>query len=169
MSQLVAGIADCKVSADTGAVLVTYALGSCVGLIIHDPVAQVGGLLHILLPDSRLDPAEAVRNPFKFADTGIPEMFHQAYRLGAEKQRLRVYVLGGACVMDEDGVFAVGSKNVLAARKILWRAGVFIRGEETGGIASRTVRLEMSTGRVYVRMPGAPERCVLEATASKTG
>jgi chemotaxis protein CheD len=166
MSQTVVGIADCQLSSDPETSLVTYALGSCVAVVIHDPVAGVGGLLHILLPDSRLDAAEAARNPFKFADTGIPEMFHRAYRLGAEKQRLRVAVLGGASVMDEEGFFAVGSKNVLAVRKILWRAGVFIRGEETGGQVSRTVRLDLKTGQVLVRVSGAPERCLTE-TASQ--
>jgi chemotaxis protein CheD len=167
VAQLIVEIADCKLSAERSDELVTYALGSCVALAIHDPVAGVGGLLHVLLPDSRLQPEEAARNPFKFADTGIPELFHRAYRLGAAKERLHVYLLGGASLSDQQGVFAVGVKNVTAARKILWRAGVFVHGESTGGAVSRTVRLDVRTGDVYLRVPGAPE--ALLARTTRTG
>lgn len=157
MAQLIVDIADAKVTASASDELLTFALGSCVALVIHDPVARVGGLLHILLPDSRLQPEEAARNPFKFADTGIPELFHQAYRLGADKRRLHVYLLGGSALSDRDGVFAVGAKNVTAARKILWRAGVLVRGESTGGAVSRTVRLDVRTGGVFLRVSGEEE------------
>jgi chemotaxis protein CheD len=157
MPQLVVDIADCKVRAGAGTDLVTYALGSCVAVVIYDPVAVVSGLLHLLLPDSRLQPGEAIRNPFKFADTGIPELFHEAYRQGAEKRRLHVYLVGGSTLSDQNGVFAVGAKNITAARKILWRAGVFIHGEATGGAVSRTVRLSGSSGEVFIRVPGEQE------------
>jgi len=170
VAQLIVDIADCKLAAAREGEILTYALGSCVGVVIHDPVAGVGGLLHILLPDSRLSPEEAARNPFKFADTGIPEMFHQAYRLGAEKRRLNVFLVGGSALSDQNGVFAVGVKNVTAARKILWRAGVFVQAEATGGSLSRTLRLDLKTGDVAVRIPGQPEFLLARQTgASPTG
>ena len=82
MTLLTVGVGDCKVSDVAEAALATYALGSCIGLAIYDPVAKVGGLLHFMLPESSLNPEKASEYPFMFADTGIPQLFHAAYRLG---------------------------------------------------------------------------------------
>jgi len=140
-------------------VLVTYALGSCIGVAIYDPVARVGGLLHFMLPDAPSDAAKAGKSPYMFADSGIPMLFREAYGKGAEKRRLQVRVAGGAQVMDDKGIFNIGQRNCLAMRKIFWRAGVMVKAEETGGKTARTMRLEMSSGRVYLRSPeGPPER-----------
>lgn len=100
MSPLIVGVGDCRVSSDPESVLVTYALGSCIAVMIHDPVARVGGLLHFMLPESGMDRAKAQLNPFMFADSGIPLLFHGAYELGAEKRRLVVTAAGGAQMMD---------------------------------------------------------------------
>jgi chemotaxis protein CheD len=151
VNPLIVGVADCRVSNDPETVLVTYALGSCLAVAIHDPVARVGGLLHFMLPESSLDPAKAERNPFMFADTGIPRLFHAAYQQGAEKKRLVVRITGAAQVMDQSGVFNIGKRNHLAARKIFWKAGVLVSGEAVGGANSRTVRLEVSTGRLWLQ------------------
>jgi chemotaxis protein CheD len=150
---VVIGIADCHVSNDAGKVLVTYALGSCVGVAIYDPVAHVGGMLHFMLPESSRDAVEAGKSPYMFADTGIPMLFREAYQKGADKRRLRVSVAGGAQVMDDKGVFNIGQRNCAAMRKIFWRAGVMIRAEETGGTSARTMRLDMDSGRVYLWSP----------------
>jgi len=166
---LAVGVGDCKVSDAAGSVLATYALGSCIAVAIHDPVAAVGGLLHFMLPESSLNPDKASENPFMFADTGIPLLFHAAYDLGAEKRRLVVRAAGGAQVMDESGVFNIGKRNNLALRKILWRAGVMIHGEEIGGTASRTVRLEVATGRFWVRGPGMADREIPASSNGKQG
>lgn len=155
---LTVGVGDCRVSNAAESVLATYALGSCIAVAIHDPVATVGGLLHFMLPESSLNPDKASQNPFMFADTGIPLLFHAAYGLGAEKRRLVVRAAGGAQVMDENGVFNIGKRNHLALRKILWKAGVMIHGEEIGGTTSRTVRLEVATGRFLVHGPGMMDR-----------
>jgi chemotaxis protein CheD len=155
---LTVGIGDCKVSSTADVVLTTYALGSCIAIAIYDSFAGVGGLLHFMLPESSLNPERASQNPFMFADTGIPYLFHSAYQLGAEKRRLIVRAVGGAQVMDENGVFNIGKRNQLAMRKILWKAGVMLQGEETGGTSSRTVRLEVATGRCWVRGPGMSDR-----------
>ena len=152
------GVGDCRVSNAAEAVLATYALGSCIALAIHDPVAAVGGLLHFMLPESSLNPAKAGENPFLFADTGIPLLFHAAYRLGADKRRLVVCAAGAAQLMDEDGVFHIGRRNHLALRKILRKAGVMIDAEDIGGTTSRTLRLEIATGRLFVRGPDMIDR-----------
>lgn len=157
MSLLVVGVADCRVSNDPESVLVTYALGSCIAVMIHDPVAGVGGLLHFMLPESALDRAKAQQNPSMFADTGIPNLFHRAYELGADKKRLVVTAAGGAQMMDPDGHFNIGKRNHLAMRKIFWKAGVLVKSEDIGGTASRTVRLEVGSGKVLLRGTGERE------------
>ena len=157
MSVVTVGIADCKISNLSDQTLVTYALGSCVAVAIHDPVAGVGGLLHYMLPESGIDPAKALENPYLFADTGIPLLFRRSYEAGAEKQRLIVSVAGGAQVMDDAGVFNIGKRNCLALRRILWKAGVLIRSQAVGGSGSRTVRLEVGSGRVWLRAEGLHE------------
>jgi chemotaxis protein CheD len=152
------GVGDCQVSNTATAVLVTYALGSCIALAIHDPVAAVGGLLHFMLPESSLNPDKASQCPFMFADTGIPLLFRAAYELGADKHRMVVRAVGGAQVLDQNGTFNIGKRNHLALRKILWKAGVMIHGEEIGGTISRTVRLEVANGRFWVREAGMEDR-----------
>src|ERR1700677_635414 len=92
----VVGVADMVVSNDTSAEIVTYSLGSCLGITIYDPVKKIGGLLHIMLPDSTIDAAKAMSAPFMFVDTGVPRLFHAAYNLGADRNRLAVKVAGGA-------------------------------------------------------------------------
>ena len=158
MSAVVVGVADCRISADPESVLITYALGSCIAVLIHDPVSNVGGLLHFMLPESAIDREKAKQNPYMFADTGIPLLFRSAYREGADKRRLMVYAVGGAQVMDPANVFNIGKRNHLAMRKILWKAGLLVHGEEVGGTASRTVRLEVAGGRVLLRGAGEDER-----------
>jgi chemotaxis protein CheD len=156
---VVVGVADCRISDDAADVLITYALGSCVAVAIYDPATHVGGLLHFMLPEAPSDALKAGRNPYMFADSGVPLLFRAAYLKGAEKRRLRVRAAGGAQVMDPDGVFKIGQRNCLALRKILWKAGVLVHGEETGGNSARTVRLDMHSGRFYVRSPdGSVER-----------
>lgn len=154
MNTLVVGGGECRVTNDPGSVLVTYALGSCVAVIIHDPFAHVGGLLHFMLPEASLDRAKAERNPFLFADTGIQRLFQSAYELGAERRRLIVTAAGGAQLLDDAGVFNIGKRNCLAMRKALWKANVVLYAEHTGGMESRTVRLEVATGRVFLRGAG---------------
>jgi chemotaxis protein CheD len=161
------GIADCQVSKDADATLVTHALGSCIAVVVHDSQAGVGGLLHLMLPESSLDPHKAKERPFMFADTGIPQLFHLAYALGAEKRRMSVRLIGGAQVMDPNGVFNIGKRNHLACRKILWMAGVMVQGEVVGGSISRTVRLMVGSGQLLWNT-GAGEMQELRASLGKT-
>jgi chemotaxis protein CheD len=166
INMLTVGVGDCKVDNSAESVLTTYALGSCIAVAIHDPVASVGGLLHFMLPESSINLERADQNPFMFADTGIPLLFHAAYGLGAEKRRMIVRVAGGAQVLDSGGVFDIGKRNQLALRKILWKAGVMIQAEQTGGTESRTVKLEVATGRFWIR---GPNRDYLELTTQRVG
>ncbi len=87
--------------------------GSCIGIAIHDKVAKVGGLLHFMLPESSLAPTKAQTHPYMFADAGIPLLFREAYKLGAQKQHLRVVVVGGSQTLDPKGFFNIGQKNII--------------------------------------------------------
>jgi chemotaxis protein CheD len=158
MTQLVVGIGECKLSKDPADVLVTHALGSCIAVLIHDPVAKVAGLLHYMLPESSLDLEKAGRRPFVYADTGIPLLFQTAYQLGAVKARMVVMAVGGAQMLDPNGTFNIGKRNHLAMRKIFWKAGVIVHKEEVGGVCSRTVRIDVASGRVQLRTAGEPEQ-----------
>jgi len=167
VSAIVVGVSDCRISKDRGSTLVTYALGSCVGIGVFDPACSVGGLLHVLLPESSLDMDKAARNPFMFADTGVVELLNRCMELGAAKSRLRVWLAGGSAVMDPRGVFNIGKRNQLAVRKALWKAGLLTRGEDLGGPGSRTVRLELSTGTFWIRAAGADQELRANAGFAK--
>jgi chemotaxis protein CheD len=158
VSSVVVGISDCKVTRDAEATLVTYALGSCIAVAMHDPVTKVSGLLHYMLPESAIDENKAQQNPFMFADTGIPQMIDALKAAGGDGKRMIVRLTGGAQVLDSQGVFQIGKRNYLAARRILWKAGILIAGEAVGGDVSRTTRLEVATGRQWVREGGGMER-----------
>lgn len=149
--QIVVDIADMAVSREPGASILTYSLGSCIGLVIYDPVAKVGGMLHYMLPESQLSPEKAKLNPSMFCDTGVPRLFRAAYELGAVKNRLTVKVAGGSQLLDDSGTFNIGKRNYLALRKIFWKNGVMIASESVGGSASRTVKLDVTTGRVTIK------------------
>jgi len=154
MSDLIVGISDIKISNGLNDVIITYALGSCIGIAVFDPIAKVGGMLHYMLPDSSLDERKAKENPAMFADTGIPSLFKACYGLGAEKKRMIVKVAGGASILDDTNFFRIGQKNIMAMRKIFWKNNVMINAEDTGANHNRTVRLEMTTGKTFVRTSG---------------
>lgn len=147
---LTVGISDCIVSKDQDAVLATHALGSCIAVLIYDPLARVGGMLHYMLPAAGGDPAKGAQKPFMYADTGIPLLFRTAYAAGASKERLIVTALGGAQVIQSEDSFNIGKRNHMAMRKILWKSGVMVHHEEVGGTAPRTVHFEIGSGRIVV-------------------
>lgn len=151
---LVVGVSDMKVSNDPESVLITYSLGSCIGITVYDSVARVGGLLHFMLPDSTLDPSKAQRNPNMFADSGIPNLFKSAYKLGAKKQRMRVIVVGGSQVLDQKGFFNIGKRNYMAVRKMFWKNNVMIDYENVGGNVNRTIKLALENGTASLKISG---------------
>jgi chemotaxis protein CheD len=150
----VVGIGEFAVSNSAEDIIVTHALGSCVAVCLWDPEAQVIGLIHVLLPDSRLNPARAKDQPACFADSGIPLLFQAAYKLGAKKERCEVRMVGGAEINGSGGTgpgaFNVGKRNIVAVKNVLWRNGVFIKRELVGGTAVRTVYLRATDGLVQV-------------------
>ncbi len=152
--RLVVGVGDLRVSGNPADVIVTYSLGSCIGLCVHDPSALVGGILHFMLPDSSISADKAAANPYMFADTGIPALFREAYALGASKERITVRAAGGAEILDAAGLFNIGKRNILALRRILLRNGVTLGPSEIGGTVNRTVSMEVATGEIVLKTSG---------------
>ncbi len=148
---VIVGVGDMKVSGKADAVLVTYSLGSCLGVCIYDSVSRVGGLLHYMLPESSIDEAKARQAPFMFGDTGIPLLFKETYRLGAVKNRLRVIVAGGAGILDQKGFFNIGKRNYTLLRKLFWKNNVMIDFEDVGGNVNRTLKLEVANGATWLK------------------
>ncbi len=153
----IVGVADMAISKHPEGDLITYSLGSCIAIVIYDPTVKVGGMLHYMLPESGIDLEKARKAPAMFADTGIPLLFKQSYQLGATKKNLVVKVVGGAQIMDENGVFNIGKRNYLALRKIFWKNNVMVSAEHVGGNVNRTVRLEVASGRVVLKVSGQGE------------
>lgn len=152
--QVVVGVADMRISTQSEQMVITHALGSCIGVAIYDPLVKVGGLLHFMLPDSSLDVEKSRENPCMFADTGIPRLFRECYRLGAVKHRMQVKVAGGSQVLGGPEHFNIGRRNYAALRKIFLKNNVLIDNEDVGGVKARTMYLEIATGRVWVKIIG---------------
>jgi chemotaxis protein CheD len=152
LPRIVVGIGEFSVSRDPSATIVTHALGSCIAVCIWDATAVVGGMLHFLLPDAAVNPVRARTQPAAFANTGLPLFFQAAYVLGLDKKRCRVRLVGGAEISGLGGVNSlnVGKRNLLAARSILWRNGLLIESEATGGTIPRTVALNLRNGKIDV-------------------
>ena len=146
------GIADMRASNDPAATLVTYSLGSCLGIVIYDPLVRVGGMLHAMLPEAKDEKTKLHFNPYKYIDTGVPLLFKETYKLGAQKNRLKVYVLGGSQILDESGYFNIGKRNLAIMRKLFWKNGIMIGKEHVEGSVSRTVRLNIQIGEVKVKL-----------------
>jgi len=151
----IVGIADLKISKQPDDVIVTYALGSCLGVAIFDPVAGVGGMLHVMLPMSTIDPTKAQDNPCMFVDTGVPKLFHQCYEAGAKRDRLVIKVAGGANLNGTmEDRFEIGKRNFLVFRKLLWRNGLLLASHDVGGHHSRTMALYLADGQTTVKVNG---------------
>lgn len=148
------GVADMKVTNDPNATLITYALGSCIGLVAYDPQRKLGGLLHIQLPESQSFGAQAQDQPAKFADTGITLLIDTLVANGASKNRLVIGMFGGANMLKDEQVFQIGIRNIRATKKMLWQAALFIKHEDVGGTSNRTVSLDLETGRIRVKKDG---------------
>jgi chemotaxis protein CheD len=132
-------------------VIATYSLGSCVGLTLYDPEAGVGGVVHCMLPLSRIDPEKAKQQPCMFTDTGVSLLLQAMFDVGAERRRLVAKVVGAGSPLDEKRLFKIGERNYTVVRKILWKNNVLITAEDIGGSQPRTMYLYMADGRVVVR------------------
>lgn len=148
------GIGEWKVSNKVDDELKTYALGSCVAVCAYDPENKVAGLIHIALPDSKVNSNKAQKLPGYFADTGLPKLFEAMTKKGAEKKNIRVKLTGGSSIMDQNRHFDIGRRNTIAIKRYLWKNGFGVIKEDTGGNASRTVGFKVGDGTIIVSNAG---------------
>ena len=152
MADLILGIGDIGVSGDTDSTIKTFALGSCVAIMMYNPALNVGGMVHIALSDSAIDLDKAKEKPGHFADTAVPELV----KLMKKKdpffvpQNIIVYLAGGASMMGMKDFFQIGEKNIKVVRKLLTDLGFIIYKEDTGKDFSRTVTQDIATGKVVL-------------------
>ncbi len=150
------GIADMKIGRQEGT-LITYALGSCIGIAFYDPMIKLGALLHIMLPENNM----ADSNIFKYADTGIRETLRKLYAFGASKHRMVCKIAGGAKMFDmkgPGGLGNIGARNAQNVKRVLMAEGFRIAAEDVGANYARTMLLDLETGQVFIRSAGKPEK-----------
>jgi chemotaxis protein CheD len=155
---MVLGIGDYGATSNPEQVIKTLGLGSCVAVICADPAAKIAAMIHVALPDSSASPDRRDEKPGYFADTGIPALFDSLRQVGWNERegKLTIKLAGGATIMDPNGTFNIGKRNLLAIKKILWNAGFGPIAEDVGGNISRTVAVSAETGAVLVTSPGRP-------------
>ena len=150
MASTKVGISDMKIISGQGE-LVTYALGSCIGIAFYDPLTKIGALLHIMLPEH-----QEVRdgNILKYADTGIVHTINMLAQKGAIKRRLICKIAGGASMFQSNVKSNIGQRNIIATKKILMSNGLKVFKEDVGGSIARTMQMDVSTGNVQVKCYG---------------
>lgn len=162
MSEIIkVGMADLKTCVSPDGVT-TLGLGSCVGIAIRDPNTKIGGLAHVMLPDST-----AIRNSHlniaKFADTGIEELVIQMEKLGAKRSRMVAKIAGGATMFSFQGrvdMVQIGERNVEASKKKLQQMNIPILAQDTGANYGRTVTFFPETGDFHIRAVGKTETVI---------
>ncbi len=158
-TRITVDISDAKVSNNPSDMVVTYSLGSCIGVCLYDPATHIGGMLHYQLPSSKMDVERAKSKPFMFADSGMQVLLNKLVSMGGQKKRMTVRLAGGATMATGPKGFDIGKRNYLAIRKILWSNGMFIDAEDIGGNAARNLYLDMADGTVTIRSQGV-EKCL---------
>jgi chemotaxis protein CheD len=149
----VVAVGDMKIGQEVDTI-VTHALGSCLGLMVYDPVAKVGGLLHAMLPMSKINPDKAKANPFMFVDTGVPNLFKSLYEIGGQKSRMVIKAAGCGNPLGKNEMFKIGERNYTVLKKLLWKNNILLGAEDVGGSASRTVYLDLATGQIEISSGG---------------
>lgn len=161
MSEMIkVGMADLKLCLSPNSVT-TLGLGSCVGVALRDPITKVGGLAHVMLPDSTI--MKNNTNIAKFADTGIEELLRQMLEAGAVKSRIVAKIAGGAqmfAAQAKTEMMRVGDRNVEAVKKKLAEHGIKILAQETGENYGRTVIFYPENGNYVIKSVGKPEKTI---------
>ncbi len=154
MATIKVGMADLNICKSPD-MITTLGLGSCIGIALYDPVTKIGGLAHIMLPDSTQ--MRNNTNIAKFADTGIEELVKRMIAAGASKNRLVAKIAGGAKMFEVSGLSAIGNvgeRNAQASKKKLKELGIPLKAEDTGLNYGRTVELYTETGEFLIKAVG---------------
>lgn len=147
-------IAGMKVSGNPDEVLITYSLGSCVGLSLYDPRVRIGGMLHAMLPLSIKDVEKAARTPCMYVDTGVKLLLEAMFDMGATKEMLVAKAAGSGSPINDMSMFKIGERNRTVLRKILWKNNILLAAEECGGTQARTMLLYIGSGQTTIKSKG---------------
>ncbi len=151
MSNIIVNISDWKVC-KSPEVIVTYALGSCVGSCLYDKVTGIAGMSHIMLPDSKVIENKSAVNRMKFADTALPDMLAAMVKMGADPRRIQAKIAGGALMFaTKSEQFNIGERNVAAVKKALAALKIPIVASDTGLNYGRTVFFQSADGKVVIK------------------
>lgn len=162
------GLGETKLSKLKNEQLIATGLGSCIGLTMYDYVKNIAGMVHIVLPDSEIAGKES-NLPGKYANTAIPDLLEKMINMGATKDKIIVTMAGGAQMFSiEKGsnVLNIGMRNIIATKIALGRENLNVQAQNTGGNLGRTMRIEVTTGIVYVKSIGNPEIVLAQANCS---
>ena len=157
MNKLTIGIADMKMARGEG-VLITYALGSCIGICLYDPVIRLGALVHIMLP---INMETNRTSPFKYADTGIRMTLDRMVKMGAQRSRIVAKIAGGAKMFDVAGngnLGNIGQRNIESVHRVLQQERIRLVREDVGGSTARTLLFDVATGQGCIKIYGKAER-----------
>ena len=157
MEKQTIGIADMKLARNQGT-LITYALGSCIGICLWDPLLKIGALVHIMLP---INMEKNRTSPFKYADTGIRLTLTKMEQMGAKRTRIVAKIAGGAKMFNVPGngsLGNIGQRNIERVHQVLRLEGIRLLKEDVGGSAARTLFFDVATGEGTVKIYGNIER-----------
>ncbi|OWZ84253.1 chemotaxis protein CheD [Natranaerobius trueperi] len=150
MEILKVGIADMRVSTNDS-IIRTSGLGSCVGITLYDVTVNVGGMVHIMLPES---PNKRTFKRAKYADTGIIDLIEEIEKKGGKKRKLVSKIAGGAQMFKFSGgseLLKIGERNIKAVKTILNDLNIELLAEDVGGNYGRTIDLYCNTGRLLIK------------------
>lgn len=154
MTTKMVGIGQMIMSKDPSDIIMAPNLGSCVAVSVFEPKNKIGALIHCLLPLSKSDPAKAAANPYLYVDTGVTKMLQELLANGTDKKELRIVAAGGANINDDNNIFEIGKKNFTVLKKVLWKNSLLLKAEDFGESHSRTLSLEVASGRSFLKAQG---------------
>jgi chemotaxis protein CheD len=153
MSQITIKLADFAANNNPNDTLMVYGIGSTLAVILYDEGSKTGGIVHFMLPDSATGSAKTKDYPAMYADSGIPRLVKSCIELGGGRDALSARLAGGALMLGKGISQSISDGNLAAARNILSKMGIKVTAENTGGNHMRTVRLDIATGKVYLKRP----------------
>lgn len=150
------------VVSDKDAKITTFGVGTCLAVVIYDPSIPIGGMMHIILPDSSLNPQKALKKPAIFADTAVPKVISEIRNLGGDIDKSHVLLTGGAQMMTDAHAFKISEQTIAITKKLLEASGIKHFTEDLGGKENRTLHFEIATGEVEIKTSLATKKISLK-------
>ena len=158
MGSISVGLAEIKFSKDPDDIIIVHGLGSCIGIVLYDHATKIGGMAHVVLPDSSIQRNSLMSG--RFADTAVPLLIEQFRALGGNLINSFVKIAGGSSMFQYDklSTLDIGKRNAEGVLTALSAFSIVPLSKDVGGTSGRTVKLHISTGKVFSRMIGMQEK-----------